>query len=429
MAISVFIRTLVACVISLLLSQCEASKNAKAKVFGSPELQELAVGVGSHYFVMFYAPWCGHCKRMQTLWDVYADENQKSGESTTVAKVDCTKHTPLCATENIRAYPTLKLFLGNKKFTYRGSRKTEEFKKFVESHKKGDFQPDYSTHGDIDFPQTEAVQLTEKTFEKEVENDLTFVDFFAPWCPHCRELTPIWNELAHKYRYNPRVTIAKVDCTSDPQLCQKLQIRAYPTLVMFKKGTKVDNYNNHRRVSFMEEFVERHLSSLGPSKEREDDAKDNEGEEASEQPEEPDWNDYPPLSLYDQKMLLKNEELWFTTKTFYQLSAVLPVVIYFHSLKDEGSQSQLMQFKAFSQELKVLRDASPDQLFAVAGMVDCLRHEDLCNDFQIRSYPKIMYSIHKQYFVEFTEKIMKDKLLDFIRKYYEPPRTYKRDEL
>merc|ERR1712117_373422 len=50
-------------------------------------------------FVMFFAPWCGHCKKLAPTW-----------QEVVVAKVDCTVETALCSAQDVTGYPTLKFF-------------------------------------------------------------------------------------------------------------------------------------------------------------------------------------------------------------------------------------------------------------------------------------------------------------------------------
>lgn len=66
------------------------------------------VSEGEHTtIVKFYAPWCGHCKR---LHKDYSKVGAELKSKATVAAVDCTKHEDLCRENNINGYPTMKVF-------------------------------------------------------------------------------------------------------------------------------------------------------------------------------------------------------------------------------------------------------------------------------------------------------------------------------
>jgi thioredoxin domain-containing protein 5 len=57
---------------------------------------------GSH-FIKFYAPGCGHCKKMAPTWDELAkDVSEDKTVSTTIAKVDCTVHQSICQDTHVK---------------------------------------------------------------------------------------------------------------------------------------------------------------------------------------------------------------------------------------------------------------------------------------------------------------------------------------
>lgn len=83
---------------------------------------------GKDYFVKFYAPWCGHCKRMVPAWSELATENPQFN----IGKVDCTEHNDICGRYEVRGFPTLILLKADgTTVKYSGQRNVEEFVTFL----------------------------------------------------------------------------------------------------------------------------------------------------------------------------------------------------------------------------------------------------------------------------------------------------------
>ncbi|KAI8075394.1 thioredoxin-like protein [Gilbertella persicaria] len=111
---------------------------------------------------------------------------------------------------------------------------------------------------------SDVLSLTDKTFDQEVSNqDLMLVEFFAPWCGHCKALAPEYEIAATTLK--DKIKLAKVDCTENQDLCQKHGIQGYPTLKVFR-GTESTDYKGARKadgiVSYMQKQAAPALADL-----------------------------------------------------------------------------------------------------------------------------------------------------------------------
>uniref|UniRef100_A0A8C9YMS9 protein disulfide-isomerase n=1 Tax=Sander lucioperca TaxID=283035 RepID=A0A8C9YMS9_SANLU len=115
--------------------------------------------------------------------------------------------------------------------------------------------------------------LVGKNFEEVVfdSSKNVFVEFYAPWCGHCKQLTPIWEKLAEKYKDSADIIVAKMDSTANE--IEAVKVHSFPTLKFFPAGEerKVIDYNGERTLEGFTKFLESGGKEGGAPAEDEDD--------------------------------------------------------------------------------------------------------------------------------------------------------------
>jgi len=81
-------------------------------------------------FVMFHAPWCGHCKRMMPAWEELAAEQSNKGSGCLVGRVDATVQRKLADHFAVRGFPTIKMLTSTKVYDYEGGRSQDDLLKY-----------------------------------------------------------------------------------------------------------------------------------------------------------------------------------------------------------------------------------------------------------------------------------------------------------
>uniref|UniRef100_UPI00398E96A9 protein disulfide-isomerase A3-like n=1 Tax=Pristiophorus japonicus TaxID=55135 RepID=UPI00398E96A9 len=108
---------------------------------------------------------------------------------------------------------------------------------------------------------SDVLDLTDDDFEDQVgEHGLMLVEFFAPWCGHCKRLAPEYEIAATKLK--GKVPLAKVDCTVNTNTCTKYGVSGYPTLKLFRDGEESGSYDGPRTA---DGIVSQLKKQAGPS--------------------------------------------------------------------------------------------------------------------------------------------------------------------
>ena len=80
--------------------------------------------------------------------------------------------------------------------------------------------------------------INEQNFEEEVlkksEDLLVLVDFWAPWCGPCKQLTPLLEKIVNNS--NGKVKLAKINIDENQQIAGQLRIQSIPAVFAFKDG-------------------------------------------------------------------------------------------------------------------------------------------------------------------------------------------------
>ncbi|KAF6086202.1 hypothetical protein HJG60_008406 [Phyllostomus discolor] len=204
----------------------------------------------------FYAPWCGHCKQFAPEYEKIASTLKENDPPIPVAKIDATSESALASRFDVSGYPTIKILKKGQAVDYEGSRTQEEIIAKVKEVSQPNWTP----------PPEVTLVLTKDNFDEVVNDaDIILVEFYAPWCGHCKKLAPEYEKAAKELsKRSPPIPLAKVDATAETDLAKRFDVSGYPTLKIFRKGKPFEYNGPREKYGIVDYMIEQ---SGPPSKE------------------------------------------------------------------------------------------------------------------------------------------------------------------
>ena len=135
----------------------------------------------------------------------------------------------------------------------------EAITKFVEEFVAGKIEPSVKSEPIPETQDSAVTVVVGKSYEAVVLDDTkdVLIEFYAPWCGHCKALAPKYEELGALYansEFKDKVVIAKVDATLNdvPD-----EIQGFPTIKLYAAGSKGEpvTYSGSRTIEDLIEFV------------------------------------------------------------------------------------------------------------------------------------------------------------------------------
>ncbi|CAN4102231.1 unnamed protein product [Withania somnifera] len=130
---------------------------------------------------------------------------------------------------------------------------------FLKDYKDGKLKPHVKSQ-----PIPETNDEPVKVVVRDTLQDMVFnsgknvlLEFYAPWCGHCKNLAPILDEVAVSFESDPDVLIAKLDATANDLPKGEFDVQGFPTMYFKSASGNLSQYDGERTKEAIIEFIEK----------------------------------------------------------------------------------------------------------------------------------------------------------------------------
>jgi protein disulfide-isomerase-like protein len=234
-----------------------AEESSAVEVLTDDNFDKLVKPSEAIWMVEFYAPWCGHCKKLQPIW---AETASLATGVVRFGKVDTDAESKLSTRFNIEGLPTIIRFDGKRQDVYNGPRQANELLEFAETgtvpvdprkkkanNKANDGADKGKAGATAAVVDDRSVHLNDATFDQKVQDGETWLLLFtAEWCSHCQDMKAAWGELSRVHDLGARV--GRIDTDESMGLVGRYNVSSLPTILLIGASSTVYKHAGYRTV-------------------------------------------------------------------------------------------------------------------------------------------------------------------------------------
>ncbi|AQW20835.1 thiol reductase thioredoxin [Lentilactobacillus curieae] len=109
-----------------------------------------------------------------------------------------------------------------------------------------------------------SVTITRDNLNSEVDNDITVIDFWAPWCGPCKMMDPILETL--ETQYEGKIHFGKMNVDNNQDIAEQYKVMSIPSLVIFKNGEAKEKITGVYPKEKLANYLDKKLAEVKDNK-------------------------------------------------------------------------------------------------------------------------------------------------------------------